>query len=89
MSLDRRRPKDYRRAWNGEDAAKAVQPDWTITVCDSCLRASCWHGYLYCENHKSAGTVEITVAEARRRNQENPTHWLKDENVKQRLGVSA
>ena len=32
-----------------------------ITVCASCLRASCWQGEFYCDDYKSAGTVEKTI----------------------------
>ena len=31
----------------------------TITVCAACGRASCWNGWLYCENYRTAGTVDL------------------------------
>lgn len=34
-----------------------------ITVCDSCLRASCWQGVFYCDNYFSAGTIQMTRKE--------------------------
>jgi hypothetical protein len=85
MALDVHKPKNYRRGWLGEDAAKHLKPDWTITVCDACHRSSCWQGEFYCEGYKTAGTKAITVAEARKLNVENPTWWLKDESIKARL----
>lgn len=87
MPLDTHKPANYRRAWKGEDAAAHLRPDWTITVCDACLTATCWQGEFYCEKAKGAGTREMTIAEARQRNQENPTWWLKDESIKQRLAA--
>jgi hypothetical protein len=85
MALDVHKPKGYRRGWLGEDAAKHLKPDWTITVCAHCCRASCWQGEFYCDRAKTAGTKEITVREGRSLNWENPTWWLKDEGIKQRL----
>lgn len=43
-----------------------------ITVCDRCLRASCWHGEFMCEVSSIAGTVQKTAAELRRLNREHP-----------------
>lgn len=37
--------------------------DEKVTVCASCLRASCWQGEFYCDDYKSAGTVEKTMDE--------------------------
>ena len=36
-----------------------------IQVCDHCGRAGCWYGQFMCENYKSAGVEEKTVAELR------------------------
>lgn len=43
-----------------------------VTVCSACLRASCWHGHFYCDEYKSAATVEKTVDELMALNRE---HW--------------
>jgi len=85
MALDVRRPKNYRRAWNGEAAADHLHYDWTITVCSACKCATCWQGEFYCQDYRTAGTVEITIREARALNRENPTWWLRDEGIKDRL----
>lgn len=85
MALDVHKPKGYRRGWNGEDAAKHLKDDWTITVCAECNCATCWQGEFYCDKAKAAGTKEITVREAREMNRENLTYWLRDEGIKQRL----
>lgn len=47
----------------------------TITVCDQCLTASCWHGEFMCSGSPNAGTVEKTRAELRRLNREHPDNY--------------
>ena len=49
-----------------------------ITVCSKCLCASCWQGIFYCDEYKTAGTVEKTVEELTKLNLENSDYW-KDE----------
>ncbi len=49
--------------------------DRTVTVCGACLQASCWQGEFYCDDYKTAGTVEKTVAELRALNLEHPSYW--------------
>lgn len=49
-----------------------------ITVCDSCLRASCWQGVLYCDDYASAGTVKKTRAELAILERENPSYFKTD-----------
>lgn len=51
-----------------------------ITVCSSCLQATCWQGLFYCDNYKSAGTVEKSVAELTELNLEHPSYWENDPN---------
>ena len=89
MALDVPKPKNYRRGWLGEDAAKHLKPDWVITVCANCGRASCWQGAFYCDEAKTADIKQITVRTARAMGKENPTWWLNDESIKQRLSSSA
>ena len=33
---------------------------YTVTVCEACRRASCWQGEFYCEEYRTAGTVQET-----------------------------
>ena len=40
-------------------AATGTRPSKFITVCDSCLRASCWQGILHCEDAQSSGTIDL------------------------------
>jgi hypothetical protein len=46
-----------------------------VTVCDKCLQASCWHGEFMCNDARTAGTVEMTVAELAALNREHPSYW--------------
>ena len=46
-----------------------------VTVCDSCLQASCWQGEFYCDNYKTAGTVELPVKRLREMHLESPDYW--------------
>ena len=55
-------------------------PSWIldmepVTVCASCLRASCWQGSFYCEKYKTAETVEKTRGELRKLNLESSDYW--------------
>ena len=50
-----------------------------VTVCDKCLRASCWQGYFYCEEAKNAGTVEKPIAELRKLELESSHYWFQTE----------
>lgn len=33
--------------------------DYYVTVCATCMRASCWQGEMYCDDYKAAGTKEV------------------------------
>ena len=46
-----------------------------VTVCAACLQASCWQGAFYCDEAKTAGTVEKTVAQLQGMNLEHPDYW--------------
>lgn len=48
-----------------------------ITICNNCLRASCWQGMACCDKYKTAGTVEKTVDELKILKRENPMYWAK------------
>lgn len=53
-----------------------------ITVCDSCLRASCWHGEFFCEQHKEAGTKKLTESELNTLNLEHPSNYSHEKVLK-------
>lgn len=46
-----------------------------VTVCASCLRASCWHYDFICNDHRTAGIVEKTVGELRKLKLEHSSYW--------------
>lgn len=47
----------------------------TITVCASCLRASCWWGIFYCDDYLHADVTEKTREELQQLNREHPSYW--------------
>ena len=49
-----------------------------IKVCDKCLQASCWQGEFYCDEYKTAGTVEKSIEELKKLNLENPSYWVEE-----------
>lgn len=49
-----------------------------ITVCDKCFQASCWQGIFYCDDYKTAGTVQKTRAELAALKLEHPSYWKTD-----------
>jgi hypothetical protein len=50
----------------------------TVTVCEKCLRASCWQGIYMCEENINAGVVEKTIEELRELSLESPDYWNPD-----------
>ncbi len=46
-----------------------------ITVCASCLRASCWSGILYCEDARTASTRTMTIDELTNLGREHSSYW--------------
>lgn len=60
------------------NAMKAWQTE-LVTVCDSCLQASCWQGIFYCDNYKTAGTTKKTRKELAKLDCENSDYWKSDE----------
>lgn len=47
-----------------------------VTVCDRCLRASCWWWIFPCDEAVNAGLVEKTVDELRALNREHEDYFL-------------
>lgn len=50
-----------------------------VTVCDKCLRASCWQGIFMCDESLTAGTKEMTIAELEALRREHPSYWTESE----------
>ena len=57
--------------------------DELIAVCSACKRASCWQGFFYCDEYKTAGTVDLTIKELENLGLEDPSFWKEDSNVDQ------
>jgi len=51
--------------------------EYPVTVCDACLKASCWLGIFLCENHFNAGTKKVAVGELRKLGLEHSDYWFK------------
>ena len=47
----------------------------TVTVCSSCLQATCWQGIFYCNEYRTAGTVEKTREELKELALEHSSYW--------------
>lgn len=52
-----------------------------ITVCDKCLRASCWQGDYVCQDYMRAETTKITIKELVKLNLEHSDYWKTDEEL--------
>jgi len=50
-----------------------------VIVCDKCLRASCWRGFM-CEESTSAGLTTRTPAELAELDREHSDYYAKDDN---------
>jgi hypothetical protein len=49
-----------------------------VTVCDACLRASCWQGTLFCDEALNAGTRLVDVKVLGELDLEHPEYWEKN-----------
>lgn len=64
--------------WEQALGVEATPKEETVTVCSACLKASCWQGEFYCEQYKTAGTVEKTRSELEALNVEHSDYWSRD-----------
>lgn len=48
----------------------------TVTVCSACLQATCWQGLFYCDEYRTAGTVEKTPKLLKELDLEHPDYWV-------------
>ncbi len=55
-----------------------------ITVCDKCLRASCWQGIFLCDEAVDAGTIQIRKKELMAKGLESEDYLLSDEELAER-----
>lgn len=59
-------------------SSKATEDNRNVTVCASCLRASCWHYAFICNDHRTADIVTKTVGELRKLDLEHPSYWAEN-----------
>jgi len=52
--------------------------DYWVTVCSSCLRASCWHGEFGCHQFETAGTVQRKASQLDKLNREHADNYSHD-----------
>ncbi|KKK63314.1 hypothetical protein LCGC14_2995510 [marine sediment metagenome] len=50
-----------------------------VTVCDKCLRASCWNGEFMCDQAQSAGVIYAKMDDLIDLDLEHWSHWLSKE----------
>lgn len=55
--------------------------DPLITVCDKCLRASCWKGMFMCDEARYAGTVDKPLSELLELKLEHPD-WFDTKHIR-------
>jgi epoxyqueuosine reductase QueG len=48
----------------------------TVTVCDKCLKASCWQGIFMCDDSAFADITEKSVGELEELNLEHQRYWV-------------
>lgn len=75
-----------RKAYCSEKGAAMTIPERTVTVCDKCLKASCWYDKFPCDENKSAGLTQKTVSELAELGREHPSYWT-PEAVEKYTGV--
>lgn len=61
--------------WTPTPGAPEIGADWWVTVCSACLTAICWHGEMYCDHAKNAGTAEKRASTLRALNREHPDNF--------------
>jgi hypothetical protein len=49
--------------------------DRIVTVCSACKRACCWQGIFYCDEYKTAGTIDMRVGDLAGLDLEHPSYW--------------
>lgn len=47
----------------------------TVTVCNSCLRASCWQGIFMCGKSTEAGLTQRSTKQLAKLQLEHPDYW--------------
>lgn len=53
-------------------------PDYLVTVCASCLTASCWHGEFMCQKAKTSTTTVYRASELRAAGREHSDNFSRE-----------
>lgn len=59
-------------------ACAAAMKAWAtelITICDRCLKASCWQGISYCDDYRTADIMRKTRKELAKLGRESSDYW--------------
>lgn len=52
--------------------------DYLVTVCDACLRASCWHLIFPCHKAATSGTKDVHASTLRKLAKEHPSYFSRE-----------
>jgi hypothetical protein len=52
--------------------------DYYVTVCASCLTASCWHGEHGCQSSKTANICDIKASQLDKEKREHPGNYSRE-----------
>jgi len=52
-----------------------------ITVCNKCLRASCWQGVFMCDQARDAGVVAVSRDRLAQMALEHESYWKTDDQI--------
>lgn len=47
-----------------------------VTVCNKCLKATCWQGLFMCDESQTAGIIDMPIEDLKKINREHPSHWI-------------
>lgn len=56
--------------------------DYLVTVCASCLTASCWHGEFMCGNSRTANVIDKRASELRELGREHSSNYSRKKLLK-------
>lgn len=76
------------KAFLSEDTVLGIAYDESkemVTVCDKCLRVSCWHGIFMCDDNKSAGTKQMLKSDVIKLGEENTCYIVTDKEFAERI----
>lgn len=58
-----------------KDLSRAEKEEITVTVCDHCNTAACWHGEFYCDKSKTAGIWHVPIYYLEQYGRECSDYW--------------